>query len=319
MMTSSFIDIANPQDIAKHVNETQIAYFKEHIGTLIDIHQEDKEHLKEVCGDAINVEKINQEDFINGGFIESFGDSLYQEKQDLILKLCNESKHIKLGFAYFSLMSTQNRTNFAINSTNLQRKAGWEYAGYEYPFGKLDNQLSLSRDMIAASVFPSTATQMHPYPYSSISDTITGILTNNNAIPEDEKNTISNIAFFLITSEDAAAIEIQSPYNMQNGRRDECHDLEYIETAIEALYIAENDAEKNSDTIGETAVSKDLQPFWNNTDRSLITDQAQSYLTVLKELNELNVPLPLPDNLMEYVQRQVLERGAHGATFTHDG
>ncbi len=318
-MTSYFCDIADPKDIALRINETQIEYFKKHIGTLLEQHAHDNKLLSEICENAVDEHEINIQEFIDGRFMKHI-DGLYTPaEQNFILKICEKSEHIKLGFAYFSLLNGDERAAFALSSADKHHNIGWKAAGFDYALNDSTDDQKIPREDLATYIFSKesieeTTERFHPYHYLNTVNTLTGYFTDDGTISKDEKYKIDRLALTLITSakpDNYIACHIDDTYIFlpeTKAWRDQCHDIGYIETAIEALYIAQSNTEKDKAATGEANAYDEFKPFWENTYDRLKTDRASVFFTVLKELNEQNTPLPPPDMLLNYVQKIVIER-----------
>jgi len=275
------------QKVAARANRGMIRYFKKEIPNLLAAHHSqypDLSHIFQMVRDP--------NDYINGGFIERIKGLYTAEERQFILDVSAQFERVKLGFTYFSLLSSNQRPFEAIRLAHHQLRTGWQKTGV--PLGA-NQTLADHLDGIKKLAFllffddPEIELIERTCAYHDAGEPVIGDFTPHCPISREDKSRIELLGVRLITASRTRGINflaewIYDSVNLYDGNdpayndiRSKVKDCDLLEMCIEALFIMVQCPEKQS-----ARMNKKLQEFWDYVGPRLTHDRAKNFFHSLE-------------------------------------
>jgi 5'-deoxynucleotidase YfbR-like HD superfamily hydrolase len=274
------------QESAARANANMIAYFKRETPRLLAAHHEELPDLS-ACFQMVK----DPEAYINGGFMNRIGGLYTPEEREFILDVCARFERVKLGFAYFSLLGSNQRPFEAMRLANSQLRTGWQKTGVPLGFNQSLADHLVGIQQLAFLLFfddPDIEQIERICAYHDAGEPVIGDFTPHCPISREDKSRIELLGLRLITSAKSRGINFLAEWIHEavtiydgndpayNALRSKVKDCDLLEMCGEALFLMANCPQHEA-----VALNEKLQEFWDYVGSRLTNDRAKNFFESL--------------------------------------
>jgi 5'-deoxynucleotidase YfbR-like HD superfamily hydrolase len=277
-----------PEFLRKSVvraNRDMVSYFKREVPSLLKEHHANLPDLSKIFQMT-----AKPRDYINGGFIERIKGLYTAEEREFILHISEQFERVRLGFAYFSLLGSNQRPFEAIRLTHSQLRTGYVKTGVSLKSTqRLDEHLGMVAELAFLLFFDDPDFELIKtiaY-YHDAGEPVIGDFTPSCPITKPDKGKIEMLGIRLITAArtrghllaewiyDAVALYDGTDPQYEHIRS-KVRDCDLLEMCTEALSLMINCPEKQ-----KRQLNANLQEFWDYTGPRLTTSRAKRFFESL--------------------------------------